>query len=80
MVKRKRRRKRNIYGALIGGALVLPVGATVVGALPQSEVTAGAMSGMSKMAGMYPTMGRLMGVGMTVGVAGKVSKALKKIK
>lgn len=79
MAKRKKRR-RNIYGSLMGGALALPIGATVVGALPQSEVTAGAMSGMSKMSAMYPTMGRLMGVGMTVGVAGKVSKALKKIK
>lgn len=79
MAKRKKKR-RNIYRSLMGGALILPVGATVIGAMPSSAVTTNVMGGMSKMSAMYPTMGRLMGVGMTVGVASRVDEALKEMK
>lgn len=79
MAKKKRKRK-NIYRSLLGGALALPIGTTVIGAMPSSAVGTSAVSGMSKMSAMYPTIGKLAGTGMTVGMASKVNEALKKIK
>ena len=64
----------------MSGALALPIGATVVGAMPSSAVTTNVMGGMSKMSAMYPKMAKIAGVGMTVGIAGNISEALKKIK
>ncbi len=79
MVKRKKKRK-NIYGSMMSGVLALPIGATVIGALPPSAAGTHALSGMSKMSAMYPKMAKLAGTGMTIGIAGNISKALKKIK
>jgi len=76
----KKKKKKKIYRKLMRGALALPLGATVIGAMPSSAVGTHAVSGMSKMSAMYPTIGKIAGVGMTVGVAGRVDEALKKIK
>jgi hypothetical protein len=73
------KRRRSRYGTLMGGALALPLGATVIGALPSSAVTTNTLSGMSQMSSMFPTMGKLAGVGMTLNVTGELNKALKKL-
>lgn len=69
-----------MYGYLMGGALALPLGATVIGGLPQSQVTTNVMGGMTELSSMYPTIARLGGVGMTVGITSKIDKALGKMK
>ena len=75
-----KKKKKKIYRKLMGGALALPLGAIVIGAMPSTAAGTHALSGMSKMSAMYPAMGKVAGVGMTVGVASKVDEALKKIK
>ena len=77
MAKKKR---KNTYRSLLGGALVLPIGATVIGAMPSSPIGTHAVSGMSKMSAMYPAMAKVAGVGMTLGIASRVDEALKKMK
>ena len=48
--------------------------------MPSSAVGTHALSGMSKMSAVYPTVGKIAGVGMTVGAASRVDEALRKIK
>jgi len=75
----KKKKKKNIHRSLLSGALALPVGATVIGAMPSTAAGTHAVAGMSKMSARYPTMAKLAGTGMTIGAAGNVDRALKKL-
>ncbi len=62
---------------LVGGAAILGVGGSVVGAIPgTTAATAG--GGLTAAAGFMPLMGTAMGAGLTVQQLRKLQKVSKK--
>ena len=78
MAKRKKKR------SLITAALILPVGAIAVGALPDTApgvagIKSNVMGGMSKLSTFAKPAAGIAGAGMLAGLGGNVNQALKKL-
>ena len=75
--KRKEIGLKQASMGLVGGAVVLGAGGTVIGAIPgTTAATAG--GGISAAAGFLPTMGTVMGAGLTVQQLRKLQKVSEK--
>ena len=80
MAKRKKVSEMGLKQAttgIVGGAVVLGVGGSVVGAIPgTTAATAG--GGITAAASFMPTMGAAMGAGMTMQQLRKLQRVSKK--
>ncbi len=80
MAKRKKKRRTS----LISSALILPVGAIAVGALPDAApgvagIKSNVLGGMSKLSTFAKPAAAIGGAGVLAGLGGRVNRALKNL-
>ena len=79
----KKKKKKSFIKGFATTGLTLGASSLAVASLPSTSGTApiktSILKGQANFAGAFPTIGRLGGTAMTIGVAGKVVKATKKL-